>query len=63
MNKCFWLGNQNKNKHSWQKRVKKIVPGWKTRTKTNIAGKKGEKIVPGWEKARTLWMLAGENGC
>jgi len=28
LNKCSWLGNQDKKKHCWQKKGLKNVPGW-----------------------------------
>jgi len=43
VNKCFWLGNHDKNKHCWQKRVKKLFLVGKPGQKQTLLAKKGKK--------------------
>jgi len=45
------------------KKGKKKCPWLKNQDKNKHCWQKKEKIVPGWEKATTLRMLAGEDGC
>jgi len=40
----FLAGKPGQKQTLLAKKGKKNVPGWKTRTKTNIAGKKGKKL-------------------
>jgi len=58
----YWLAKGDEKLTYNVKRVNKCSC-WETRTKNKHCWQKREKIVPGWEKARTLRMLAGENGC